>query len=134
MALVPLLLAIARPTATWSRPRPHPAFLGLTTGGVWCLGTLYWTADVLAVFGGLNTVLSWLLCALLVAYQNMTELRVLGKGIIQWQKDPARNAKNNLNPLFYQALTYNLGPCQLHNSPLYRLNTAPVLAEQTFSV
>ncbi len=65
---MPLLLAIARPTAAWARPTPHPALLGLTTGGVWFLGTLYWTADVLAVFGGVNAALSWLLCALLVAY------------------------------------------------------------------
>lgn len=47
---------------------PHPALLGLVTGGVWFLGTLYWTADVMAIFGGINAALSWLLCVVLVAY------------------------------------------------------------------
>lgn len=68
VALVPLLLAITRPSAAVRRERPHPAQLGLLAGSVWFFGTLYWTADVLAVFGGLNAALSWVLCLLLVAY------------------------------------------------------------------
>lgn len=60
---MPLLVAVTRPGA-----RAHPALLGLLAGGIWFAGTLYWTADVLAVFGGLNAALSWLLCLLLVAY------------------------------------------------------------------
>jgi apolipoprotein N-acyltransferase len=68
VALVPLLVAIA------GRPRaelftgPHPALLGLVTGMVGFFGTLYWTAEVMAVFGGVNALLSWLLALLLVAY------------------------------------------------------------------
>lgn len=68
VALVPLLLAVSRPRAQALRGRAHPAVLGLISGMVWFFGTLYWTADVLAVFGGVNAALSWLLCALLVAY------------------------------------------------------------------
>ncbi len=60
---MPLLVAITR-----RRPVAHPALLGLLSGGIWFFGTLYWTADVLAVYGGLNAALSWVLCVLLVAY------------------------------------------------------------------
>jgi apolipoprotein N-acyltransferase len=67
VALVPLLVAIASPV-TSRRVSAHPALLGLVTGLVGFGGTLYWTADVLAVFGGVNAVLSWLLALLLVAY------------------------------------------------------------------
>lgn len=68
VALVPLLLALTRSGGRPHERRRHPALLGLLTGGLWFFGTLYWTADVLAIFGGVNAVLSWLLCGLLVAY------------------------------------------------------------------
>ena len=65
---MPLLLALTRPGRGALVGRPHPALLGLLSGGLWFFGTLYWTADVLAIFGGVNAALSWLLCGLLVAY------------------------------------------------------------------
>lgn len=64
---MPLLVAITRRERE-PRRAVHPGLLGLLAGGVWFLGTLYWTADVLAIFGGVNAALSWLLCLLLVAY------------------------------------------------------------------
>src|SRR5690606_29874599 len=91
VALVPLLLAVCRTVGTSGLRRgPHPAALGLATGMVWFAGTLYWTADVLAVFGGLNALLSWVLCLLLVAYLALypaafawTTSRVLAR--VGWQ-------------------------------------------------
>ncbi len=47
---------------------PRPFLLGLVTGLVAFAGTVSWTSDVLAVFGGLNAVLAWLLAGLLIAY------------------------------------------------------------------
>jgi apolipoprotein N-acyltransferase len=68
VALAPLCLAVAR---TGSRPAPRgmrPFLLGLVTGIVAFAGTVSWTSDVLAVFGGLNAALAWALAALLIAY------------------------------------------------------------------
>lgn len=68
IALAPLCLAIAR-TAQQPAPRARRTFLlGLVTGLVAFTGTVSWTSDVLAVFGGLNLALSWGLAALLIAY------------------------------------------------------------------
>ena len=68
VALAPLCLAVAR---TASRPGPRgrrPFLLGLVTGLVAFAGTISWTSDVLAIYGGLNAALSWALAALLIAY------------------------------------------------------------------
>lgn len=68
VALAPLCLAIAR---TARRPAPRgmrPFLLGLVTGLVAFAGTVSWTSDVLAVFGGLNAALAWLLAGLLIAF------------------------------------------------------------------
>lgn len=68
VALAPLCLAVAR---TAARPTPRgmrPFLLGLVTGLVAFAGTVSWTSDVLAVFGGLNASLAWALAGLLIAY------------------------------------------------------------------
>ncbi len=68
VALAPLCVAIAR---TARRPAPRgvrPFLLGLVTGLVAFAGTVSWTSDVLAIFGGLDAALAWLLAALLIAY------------------------------------------------------------------
>jgi apolipoprotein N-acyltransferase len=68
VALAPLCVAVAR---TARRPAPRgvrPFLLGLVTGLVAFGGTVSWTSDVLAIFGGLNAALAWLLAALLIAY------------------------------------------------------------------
>ncbi|BCS34170.1 apolipoprotein N-acyltransferase [Luteitalea sp. TBR-22] len=68
MALAPLCVAVAR-TARRSAPRgPRPFLLGLVTGLVLFAGTVSWTSDVLAMFGGLNAALAWLLAGLLIGY------------------------------------------------------------------
>ncbi len=68
VALAPLCVAVAR---TALRPAPRgarPFLLGLVTGVVAFAGTISWTSDVLAIFGGLNAVLAWALAGLLIAY------------------------------------------------------------------
>lgn len=68
VALAPLCLAVAR-TARRPAPRgPRPFLLGLVTGVVAFAGTVSWTSDVLAIFGGLNAALAWALAGLLIAY------------------------------------------------------------------
>ena len=68
VALAPLCLAVAR-TARRPAPRgPRPFVLGLVTGLVAFAGTVSWTSDVLAIFGGLNAALAWGLAGLLIAY------------------------------------------------------------------
>jgi apolipoprotein N-acyltransferase len=68
VALAPLCLAVARTAARPSPRGPRPFLIGLLTGLVAFAGTVSWTSDVLAVFGGLNVVLAWLLAGLLIAY------------------------------------------------------------------
>jgi apolipoprotein N-acyltransferase len=68
VALAPLCVAVAR-TAARPTPRgPRPFLLGLVTGLVAFAGTVSWTSDVLAIFGGLNATLAWALAGLLIAY------------------------------------------------------------------
>ena len=43
-------------------------YLGLTTGGVFFAGTLYWITNVMAFYGGMSTPVAVLVNALLVAY------------------------------------------------------------------
>jgi apolipoprotein N-acyltransferase len=68
VALAPLCLAVARTAASSSPRGMRPFLLGLVTGLVAFAGTVSWTSDVLAVFGGLNAALAWGLAALLIAY------------------------------------------------------------------
>jgi apolipoprotein N-acyltransferase len=72
IALVPLLVALSgwqgRPGRLPGQP-PHRAFLmGLVTGTVYFVGTIYWTGDVLAGFGGLATPLAIFAMLLLALY------------------------------------------------------------------
>lgn len=69
-ALVPLLVAIARPVAPGSPATlPRRGFvLGLVAGGVYFAGTLYWVARVMVTFGGLPEAAAWPVTALLVLY------------------------------------------------------------------
>lgn len=68
MALAPLCVAVARGAARPAPRGPRPFLLGLVTGLVAFAGTVSWTSDVLAIFGGLNAALAWALAALLIAY------------------------------------------------------------------
>lgn len=68
VALAPLGLAVVRASRRPAPRGPKPFLLGLGTGLVAFAGTVSWTSDVLAIFGGLNTALAWLLAALLIAY------------------------------------------------------------------
>jgi len=68
VALAPLCLAVLR-TAQLPSPRgARPFMLGLVTGLVAFGGTVSWTSEVLAVFGGLNLAVSWALTGVLIAY------------------------------------------------------------------
>ena len=62
LALVPLLVAVARATA-WQGLR-----LGLVTGLVHFAGTLYWIPKVMVDYGGLSAPAAWFVHALLVAF------------------------------------------------------------------
>jgi apolipoprotein N-acyltransferase len=75
VALVPLLIALsgwhtgAAPVAAVNGQPDRRAFvLGLLTGLVYFVGTLYWTATVLRTFGGLATPVAALAMLLLSAY------------------------------------------------------------------
>jgi len=68
VALLPLLVALAR-HATRPRASTLRAFLlGLVTGLCYFAGTLYWLPDVMVIFGGLNSLVGIALGLLLVAY------------------------------------------------------------------
>jgi apolipoprotein N-acyltransferase len=72
IALVPLLVALTlrRPfDAAQGRQPPLRAFLlGLTTGFVYFVGTIYWTGTVVRQFGGLAAPVALLAMVLLAAY------------------------------------------------------------------
>lgn len=71
VALVPLLVALARPAASGGRPRVSAGralTLGLTCGAAYFAGTLYWLADVMVTFGGLSRAAAVPVAGLLVAY------------------------------------------------------------------
>ncbi len=74
MALVPLLVALARPSHESPR-RPERrvrAFaLGLTAGLVYFIGTVYWTGSVVETFGGLSAPVAWFAMSLLALYLAM---------------------------------------------------------------
>jgi apolipoprotein N-acyltransferase len=69
VALVPLLVALVHasrgPRDGWWG---SGALLGLLTGFVYFAGTLYWTADVMVIFGGLPRVLAVPVAGLLAAF------------------------------------------------------------------
>jgi apolipoprotein N-acyltransferase len=67
IALAPLLVALAYRAQTTRR-----AFaLGLTTGGVYFSGTLYWLVETMTTFGGLNTWLAAFAAGMLIAYLSL---------------------------------------------------------------
>lgn len=68
VALAPLCIAIARAATRPDVTARRPFLLGVTTGVVMFAGTVSWTSDVLAIYGGLNAALAWALAGLLVAY------------------------------------------------------------------
>jgi apolipoprotein N-acyltransferase len=72
VALVPLLVALARPSPPASGGRRsrtwRPLALGLTAGGVYFAGTLYWVAGVMETYGGLHGAVALLVTVALVAY------------------------------------------------------------------
>lgn len=74
VALVPLLVAVARPLAgTPSRfTSPSRALvLGLLCGAAYFAGTLYWLTDVMVTFGGLPRAAAVPVAGLLVAYLSL---------------------------------------------------------------
>jgi apolipoprotein N-acyltransferase len=72
ISLVPLLVALSgwrgRPGHLAGQP-PHRAWtMGLLAGLIYFVGTVYWTSDVVATFGGLSTPFALLAMVLLAAY------------------------------------------------------------------
>jgi apolipoprotein N-acyltransferase len=68
VALAPLCVAVARTAVHAEGAVRRSLLLGLVTGLVMFAGTVSWTSDVLAIFGGLNAALAWALAGLLIAY------------------------------------------------------------------
>lgn len=74
VALVPLLVALARPVLAKAPPARLPArgfVLGLLCGAAYFAGTLYWVADVMVTFGGLPRPAAVPVAGLLVAYLSV---------------------------------------------------------------
>jgi apolipoprotein N-acyltransferase len=67
VALVPLLIAIARPQVSERRP----ILLGLTTGIIGFGGTLYWLTDVMTTFGDLARPVAIAVALLLIVYLSL---------------------------------------------------------------
>ena len=71
IALTPLLVALAGRSRIASRPSftlRRAFLLGLVTGVVYFIGTLYWITQVMAVYGGLQQWVAVLVNAALIAY------------------------------------------------------------------
>jgi len=72
VALVPLLIALSgwrgRPGVVKGQPALRAFALGLTTGVVYFVGTVYWTGSVLSTFGGLPGILAVVAVLLLASY------------------------------------------------------------------
>ena len=71
IALTPLLVALAGRSRVASRPSftlRRAFMLGLVTGVVYFIGTLYWITQVMAVYGGLQQWVAVLVNAALIAY------------------------------------------------------------------
>src|SRR5262245_42561834 len=62
VALTPLLIALSRGSLM------RAFFIGLVTGTVYFVGTLYWISRVMSVYGGLQQATALVINALLVAY------------------------------------------------------------------
>jgi apolipoprotein N-acyltransferase len=73
VALAPLLVALAGgPSAPITPVTPRRGFrLGLVAGAVSFAGTLYWTADVMVLYGGLPRPAAAPIAGLLVAYLSL---------------------------------------------------------------
>ena len=75
IALVPLLIALSgwrgRPGRVPGQPPMRAFLLGLTSGFVYFLGTIYWTGTVVKTFGGLATPVAALAAVLLAAYMAL---------------------------------------------------------------
>jgi apolipoprotein N-acyltransferase len=75
IALVPLLIALTgwsgRAGSLPGQPPLRALLLGLTTGVVYFVGTVYWTGTVVATFGGLSTPLAVFGMALLAVYLGL---------------------------------------------------------------
>jgi apolipoprotein N-acyltransferase len=68
IGLAPLIVAVATEAGSGVR-RPGRVFaLGLVTGLIYFAGTLYWTAEVMANYGGLSMPVAVLVSALLASY------------------------------------------------------------------
>ena len=68
IALAPLIVTVAVEAASGLR-RPRRVFtLGLVTGLVYFSGTLYWTAEVMATYGGLSMPVAVMVGGLLASY------------------------------------------------------------------
>jgi apolipoprotein N-acyltransferase len=67
VALVPLLVAIARSV----RSNGRPVLLGLLTGVVYFGGTLYWLTDVMTTFGDLSPGVAAAVALLLIVYLSL---------------------------------------------------------------
>lgn len=52
-------------------PTRQAFLLGLTTGAIYFTGTLYWITSVMAVYGGLPTIVAVLINGLLIAYLSL---------------------------------------------------------------
>jgi apolipoprotein N-acyltransferase len=65
VALAPLLVALQRTSLS------KAFLLGLVAGLVYFTGTLYWITGVMAIYGGLSTVVAVLINALLIAYLSL---------------------------------------------------------------
>ena len=72
IALVPLLIALSgwrgRVERLPGRPPLRAFTLGLTTGGLYFIGTVYWTGTVVGTFGGLPLPVAVLAMLLLASY------------------------------------------------------------------
>ena len=68
IALTPLVIAIVQASPAPGRRALRAFGLGLMTGFVYFAGTVYWTGNVMAQYGGLSLPLAALIAGLLVAY------------------------------------------------------------------
>jgi len=64
-------VALANGAGAAPRPHRHAFALGLTTGTVYFLGTLYWLVGTMRTFGGLPLALAIVVCLLLVVFLSL---------------------------------------------------------------
>lgn len=68
IALTPLIVAVVQASPAPGRRALRAFGLGLMTGVVYFAGTVYWTGNVMAQYGGLSLPVAALIAGLLVAY------------------------------------------------------------------